>query len=515
MRELTESVKKVNDALRKNGVYPDSVGKNKDGTVTVRKGFFYTHGKDSSHHTKNVIDALNKAGVKHTVVDDGEHRAARWRGGASVRQGDHWYTTVKLHEGAINEECLEEAAGHGQIRAHLEKLGYKVTETEKTANHRKLWLSHPTHDHSMRELHNHMSSIGVSRLHQEKDYGSLGHIAASLTGKVHKHEFEISKHGPKNLFVRTSSTDAGRENIRAGLDEAYQSPYQRAHDDIKKLGMPKHYQQVARDMLRAQNSGNVDDHDAFHQRHFGAHHVAVHKILQNHGILDPQDTPYRSKAMYGDLQKESFGGTDAADYQSEYKHGLQIALRLKLISADEIATMTAAGNRIRSGKGTRKDYDLWNVTFGKVWDILTNNPTVQSSIRQAMQQKPVAEEAAVDKVAADHKKAVKKAESRTTLVHLNGYVVRIPKHKTHEYLAKGYQLAEESSEFEEEVLPGEGEGWHAKKAKKKPTVTRVPPGHRVSHLRPAKDVSHLSLESKILKAVQAILAEQPTAKTTK
>jgi hypothetical protein len=113
----------VKKALGFGGFYPDSVGKSKEGHVIVRKGFFYKHGQSHESHTAGVKAALNKAGLKHDIVDSGEHYAA-FRGGASVANQSHFYTHVKLHEGDETE---------ADFQAYMKERGSKPDERAKSA----------------------------------------------------------------------------------------------------------------------------------------------------------------------------------------------------------------------------------------------------------------------------------------------------------------------------------------------------------------------------------------------
>lgn len=94
---LEESVAKVRKALEAGKLFSDSIGKNKDGHVVVRNGFYYKSGRSAEAQTAKIKRALDDAGVKHTIVKDGEHNAP-FRGGASVGRQSHFYTHIKLHE---------------------------------------------------------------------------------------------------------------------------------------------------------------------------------------------------------------------------------------------------------------------------------------------------------------------------------------------------------------------------------------------------------------------------------
>lgn len=67
------------------------------GIHTIRSGFFYRHGGSSASHASKVSDALNKAGIKHTVLDHGEENKP-FRGGANTKGSSHWWAQVKVHK---------------------------------------------------------------------------------------------------------------------------------------------------------------------------------------------------------------------------------------------------------------------------------------------------------------------------------------------------------------------------------------------------------------------------------
>lgn len=74
----------------------DDVSKNKDGTHTFRRGFFYRSGRTSEGFAKNVSDDLNRAGIEHEVVKHGTQDYKPFRGGASVRTQNHHHVTVRI-----------------------------------------------------------------------------------------------------------------------------------------------------------------------------------------------------------------------------------------------------------------------------------------------------------------------------------------------------------------------------------------------------------------------------------
>jgi uncharacterized protein YhaN len=71
---------------------------NKTDTHTIRRGFFYKHGGTSEKHAAAVSAQLTAGGITHKVVDHGEVYGKPFRGGASVKHQDHWWTKVKLEK---------------------------------------------------------------------------------------------------------------------------------------------------------------------------------------------------------------------------------------------------------------------------------------------------------------------------------------------------------------------------------------------------------------------------------
>jgi hypothetical protein len=77
----------------------DDVSKNKDGTHTFRRGFFYKSGRTSADFAKNVSNDLNHVGIEHEVVSHGTQDYKPFRGGASVRTQNHFHATVRIKPG--------------------------------------------------------------------------------------------------------------------------------------------------------------------------------------------------------------------------------------------------------------------------------------------------------------------------------------------------------------------------------------------------------------------------------
>ena len=78
------SVKQVRDAL-----CVDSVSK-RNGLFTVRRGFFYTHGRNAEY----LVNAVKRAFPGVQVRDFGEVWKP-FRGGASVAAQSHWFVVFE------------------------------------------------------------------------------------------------------------------------------------------------------------------------------------------------------------------------------------------------------------------------------------------------------------------------------------------------------------------------------------------------------------------------------------
>ena len=79
-----------------NALHPfvaDGVSRKKDGTIVVRRGYYYTHGKDAEDFFLAVGAALKKAGIQYSVKDYGDHWAA-FKGGASLAKSSHWWVEL-------------------------------------------------------------------------------------------------------------------------------------------------------------------------------------------------------------------------------------------------------------------------------------------------------------------------------------------------------------------------------------------------------------------------------------
>lgn len=134
------------DAVRQH-THADAVGVSK-GHVIARRGFFYSHGQTSERHAKGISDALTLAGVKHTVVEHGQHDAP-FRGGSSIAQGSHFWVKLKPHTEVKEDVELtpEEKAFVAEINGYLPHAGPRTSALLPTGT-----MLHP-HEASKNEFH--------------------------------------------------------------------------------------------------------------------------------------------------------------------------------------------------------------------------------------------------------------------------------------------------------------------------------------------------------------------------
>lgn len=86
------SVKQIREAL---GTHVETVGKNKDGAIVVRRGFFYTNGGSAEKFAAMVTSRLQAANVAAKVTDQGEVWKP-FRGSASTAQSSHWWAKIEV-----------------------------------------------------------------------------------------------------------------------------------------------------------------------------------------------------------------------------------------------------------------------------------------------------------------------------------------------------------------------------------------------------------------------------------
>lgn len=85
------TVKEVKEAL---GHSVDQVSRKKDGTIIVRRGYFYRHNATAETFMLNASERLNQLGLTFDVVDYYDHWAP-FNGGAPVARQSHFAVVFK------------------------------------------------------------------------------------------------------------------------------------------------------------------------------------------------------------------------------------------------------------------------------------------------------------------------------------------------------------------------------------------------------------------------------------
>jgi len=68
----------------------DGIGQKKDGTIIIRRGYFYRNGMDSARFASTVAKLLADAGLVLFMKEHGDHWAS-FRGGASLAASSHFW----------------------------------------------------------------------------------------------------------------------------------------------------------------------------------------------------------------------------------------------------------------------------------------------------------------------------------------------------------------------------------------------------------------------------------------
>lgn len=85
------TVKEVKEALSH---YVDQVSRKKDGTIVVRRGYFYRQSATSETFMQHMVERMNRAGLSFDVVDYYDHWAA-FNGSASLARSSHFAVVFK------------------------------------------------------------------------------------------------------------------------------------------------------------------------------------------------------------------------------------------------------------------------------------------------------------------------------------------------------------------------------------------------------------------------------------
>ena len=76
-RDTVRNVRLIRDAVTA-VIGFDSIGKNKEGNIVIRRGFFNRNGASAEAYRERVSSELNEAGIRHTVIDSGEKSSQWW-----------------------------------------------------------------------------------------------------------------------------------------------------------------------------------------------------------------------------------------------------------------------------------------------------------------------------------------------------------------------------------------------------------------------------------------------------
>lgn len=139
--ELAEALKTTTGNLQNHLIGADAVKKNKDGTHTIARSFFYRSGSTSEGHAKRISDGLDKIGIKHEVVDHGTEDYKPFRGGASVWKQNHHWVKVRIPEGQKIHEDVE-----GLDELSKQTLGSYVNKSAQSMKKNAVDLSDPDND---------------------------------------------------------------------------------------------------------------------------------------------------------------------------------------------------------------------------------------------------------------------------------------------------------------------------------------------------------------------------------
>lgn len=72
----------------------DTVGKKKDGSFIIRRGYFYRSGLSGDKFKDEVLMALKLHGFTAEVIEWGDHWAP-FKGGAPLAQSSHFYVVIR------------------------------------------------------------------------------------------------------------------------------------------------------------------------------------------------------------------------------------------------------------------------------------------------------------------------------------------------------------------------------------------------------------------------------------
>jgi len=97
-RNLTEAKgsfgSKIVRLVKEGELGVDDVSRGKDGTVVLRRSFYYEHGHSAKDFANEISKDLTMLGVPHQIVDQGQVNKP-FKGGAGARSNSHWWVAIK------------------------------------------------------------------------------------------------------------------------------------------------------------------------------------------------------------------------------------------------------------------------------------------------------------------------------------------------------------------------------------------------------------------------------------
>jgi len=97
-RKLTEAKgsfgSKIVRLVKEGELGVDDVSRGKDGTVVLRRSFYYEHGHSAKDFANEISKDLTMFGVPHQIVDQGQVNKP-FKGGAGARSNSHWWVSIK------------------------------------------------------------------------------------------------------------------------------------------------------------------------------------------------------------------------------------------------------------------------------------------------------------------------------------------------------------------------------------------------------------------------------------
>ena len=74
-------------------IHADQISRRRDGTIVLRRGFFYRHGGDAQAFADRIRRNLAEHNIAAKIINHGEVWKP-FRGGSSLANSSHWYVEV-------------------------------------------------------------------------------------------------------------------------------------------------------------------------------------------------------------------------------------------------------------------------------------------------------------------------------------------------------------------------------------------------------------------------------------